>query len=98
MPASKPSVRARYATAGVGTTPALTTVAPSLVNPRASSSSIQVPDSRVSRPITKRVVFSTDLKVRRCCIALSDRGADARHRLRFERRRAGLAADAISTE
>ena len=36
----------------VGTTPALTTVAPLLVNPRASSSSIHVPDSRVSRPMT----------------------------------------------
>ena len=35
-------------------TPALTTVAPSLVSPRASSSSIHVPDSRVSRPMTNR--------------------------------------------
>ena len=38
IPASNPSVRARYAIAGVGTTPALTTVAPSAVRPRASSS------------------------------------------------------------
>src|SRR5688500_7514393 len=57
IPASNPSVRARYATAGVGTTPALTTVAPSLVSPRASSSSIHDPDSRVSRPITNRRVL-----------------------------------------
>jgi hypothetical protein len=40
--------------AGVGITPALVTVAPSEPAPRASSSSIHVPDSRVSRPTTKR--------------------------------------------
>src|SRR5262249_55500244 len=53
-PASKPAVRVRYATAGVGTTPVLTTTAPSPEAPCASSASIQTPDSRVSRPTSNR--------------------------------------------
>src|SRR5581483_1563009 len=53
-PASNACVRVRYATAGVGTTPALVTTAPSPDAPCASSASIHVPDSRVSRPTRKR--------------------------------------------
>src|SRR3954464_723964 len=53
-PASYPAVRVRYATAGVGTTPALVTTAPSPVAPYASSASIHSPDSRVSRPTNTR--------------------------------------------
>src|SRR3954447_8566303 len=40
--------------AGVGTTPALVTTAPSPVAPCASSASIHPPDSRVSRPTSSR--------------------------------------------
>src|SRR5882724_3159749 len=43
-------VRVRKAIAGVGTTPALVTAAPSPHAPCASSASIHPPDSRVSRP------------------------------------------------
>ena len=51
-PRSYPAVRVKYATAGVGTTPAVATSAPSLAAPWASSASIQSPDSRVSRPMS----------------------------------------------
>src|SRR5215470_11561624 len=50
IPRSYPADRVRYATPGVGTTPALVTCAPSPAAPCASSASIQAPDSRVSRP------------------------------------------------
>ncbi len=53
MPASYPE-RVRYAMAGVGTTPALVTTAPSPEAPCASSASIHPPDSRVSRPTSSR--------------------------------------------
>src|SRR5437762_8449000 len=46
--------------AGVGTTPALVTVAPSPDAPCASSASIQTPDSRVSRPTSSRGASAPD--------------------------------------
>src|SRR5262245_50007014 len=49
-PASNARSAVRYATPGVGSTPALVRCAPSDATPRASASSIQTPDSRVSRP------------------------------------------------
>ena len=49
-PASKPIARVTYAIAGVGMTPAVVISAPAECTPRASSRSIQSPDSRVSRP------------------------------------------------
>ena len=54
MPASNPRALVRYATAGVGMTPAVVTFAPAEPAPRASSRSIQPPDSRVSRPTSRR--------------------------------------------
>ena len=50
-PAANPP-RARNATAGVVTTPALCTVAPAHCRPRVSDSAIHALDSRVSCPIT----------------------------------------------
>src|SRR5947209_4531396 len=57
MPRSYAAERVRYATAGVGTTPALVTRAPSLAAPCASSDSIHPPDSRVSRPTRIRIAI-----------------------------------------
>ena len=54
IPASKPLAAVMYAIAGVGMTSAVVIVAPSDPAPRASSRSIHVPDSRVSRPMTNR--------------------------------------------
>src|SRR5918996_3402359 len=50
--------------AGVGITPALVSVPPSLVMPAASSRSIQAPDSRVSRPARKRTLPEPDRSAR----------------------------------
>ena len=70
MPASKPSALVRYATAGVGMTPAVVTRAAAEPAPRASSRSIQAPDSRVSRPTSSRtcrpVAPTTRPRPRRC--------------------------------
>ena len=53
-PAVKSLDRVRYATPGVGMTPALTTSAPHARAPCASSRSSHTPDSRVSRPMSTR--------------------------------------------
>ena len=50
-PASKPCCRTRYATAGVGITPAITTLPPTEQMPAANALSSIEPEIRVSRPI-----------------------------------------------
>ncbi len=62
-PAWKPWARARKATAGVGTMPALATRAPALRRPAASVAAIQGLDSRVSRP--RRTVGLATVSLRR---------------------------------
>ena len=53
-PAENLCARARKATAGVGMTPALSTVAPPATRPAVSAAAIQSEDSRVSCPIKTR--------------------------------------------
>ena len=77
------AARVRYATAGVGTTPALVTDAPSPHAPCASSASIQAPDSRVSRPTSSRGDSAVAVRQR-----AHERGAEAADGRRIERRAA----------
>ena len=76
MPASKPSVRARYAIAGVGTTPALDVCASSPSGRAPAPASIHV--ARLAR-------VASDQKPRRCPVVgrqrLDQRRANPRHRL-----------------
>ena len=85
-PAAKPWLRVRCATAGVGMTPALTTDAPAAAAPMARSRSIGSPDSRVSRPTSRRISppvggsAFTSAMPRRRTVRVSSGGAPARPR------------------
>ena len=91
-PAAKPWLRVRCATAGVGMTPALTTVAPAAVAPTARSRSMLLTGlARVAAHQQPRRAGAPRQR-------LHERHAEPADGPRVERRRAGPAADTIGAE
>ena len=91
-PAWNPCVLARNATAGVVTTPALSTMAPAWRRPSASVAAIHGPDSRVSRPkknFGPRHSFSQSMR---------EREPDAKDRRWIERGLSGNGANAVGAK
>jgi hypothetical protein len=67
LPPAAPSASTMRATAGVGTTPTLTTSTPIEASPAASAASSISPETRVSRPMTTKGRADEDPPARAAC-------------------------------